>query len=119
MSDFWAGECDVNRKPESGYDQAFKNAGLTPRTHGHDLGYEEIFPNGYGVSVVCHRGSYGYKMGQWEMAVLHLPPDAKRRTLCCTTDITNDVEGFLSVADVLALVARVKALDITGKEVAV
>ena len=53
------------------------------------------FPNGYGASVVKHRGSYGYEKGLWELAVLDFDG-----SLCYTTEITNDVIGHLNDPEV-------------------
>ena len=61
------------------------------------------FPNGYGASVIKHRGSYGYKKGLWELAVLH------EGELCYDTEITNDVIGHLNdpeVDNILGQIAR-------------
>ena len=52
------------------------------------------FKNGYGASVIRHKGSYGYAQGKWELAVL------KDGELCYDTDITSDVIGHLDDPDV-------------------
>ena len=61
------------------------------------------FPNGYGASVIKHKGSYGYKKGLWELAVLN------EGELCYDTDISNDVIGHLNdpeVDNILGQIAR-------------
>jgi hypothetical protein len=52
------------------------------------------FPNGYGASVVKHKGSYGYAQGLWELAVLF------NGELCYDTEITSDVIGHLNDPEV-------------------
>jgi len=101
------------------YDAEFKAAGMEHYALDRTIAYRQYFLNGYGVSLVCGRGTIGHDTGLWELAVLHREPNARSFTLCYTSDITNDVLGNLSVAQALALVARVMALDITGKEVTV
>lgn len=105
--------------PEEGYDEAFKAAGMEHYALHGTIAYRQYFLNGYGVSIVCGRGTIGYDTGLWELAVLHREPNARSFTMCYTSDITHDVIGYLSVAEALALVARIQALDITGKEVTV
>ena len=63
------------------------------------------FPNGYGASVVKHRGSYGYEKGLWELAVLDFDG-----SLCYTTEITNDVIGHLNDPEVDRLLRRIEQL---------
>ena len=63
------------------------------------------FPNGYGASVVKHRGSYGYDKGLWELAVLDFDG-----SLCYTTEITNDVIGHLNDPEVDRLLRRIEQL---------
>jgi len=52
------------------------------------------FKNGYGASVIKHKGSYGYSAGKWELAVL------KGEELCYDTEITDDVIGHLNDPEV-------------------
>ena len=61
-------------------------------TNDHNGGVQKVynFPNGYGASVIRHLGSYGYKKGFWELAVL------RDGELCYSTDITDDVIGNLN-----------------------
>ena len=41
-------------------------------TNRHNGGIQKVykFPNGYGASVIQHRGSYGYQKGLWEVAFM-------------------------------------------------
>ena len=72
-----------------------------------DLGgyvYRAQFENGYGISFVKHDGSYGRESDKWEIAVL------KNDDLCYDTEITNDVIGWLSDAEVLEYFILIKHL---------
>jgi len=101
------------------YDAEFKAAGMHPYAYHGSLNYRQYFLNGFGVSICQSSFTLGGPEGFWELAVLHREPNARWFTLCYTTAITADVIGYLSVAEALALVARIQALDITGKEVTV
>ena len=62
------------------------------------------FPNGYGASVIRHKGSYGYEKGLWELAVLD-----EAGELDYSTPITDDVLGRLNdpeVDNVLGQISR-------------
>lgn len=50
-----------------------------------------MFDNGYGVSIVSHKYSYGGEKGLYELAILD--SDGK---LTYDTEITNDVLGYLT-----------------------
>ena len=62
------------------------------------------FPNGYGASVIKHKGSYGYSKGLWELAVLN------EGELCYDTEITNDVIGYLNDPEVDRYLRRINQL---------
>ena len=62
------------------------------------------FPNGYGASVIKHKGSYGYSKGLWELAVLN------EGELCYDTEITNDVIGHLNDPEVDRILRQIKNL---------
>ena len=62
------------------------------------------FPNGYGVSIIRHDGSYGGKQGLFEVAVL------RGDSITYDTPVTNDVIGYLDPAGVADVVAAVMAL---------
>ena len=62
------------------------------------------FPNGYGASVIRHKGSYGFKSGLWELAVLDSTGD-----LCYTTPVTDDVVGHLTEEQI-----NLKLIEIRG-----
>ena len=76
-------------------------------TNDHYGGIQRIykFPNGYGASVIRHKGSYGYDQGLWELAVLE---DDK---LCYSTDIANDVIGYLSNEEVILKLNEIRGLQ--------
>lgn len=66
------------------------------------------FPNDYGASVVKHLGSYGHDRDLWELAVLVFDGDMWELTY--DTEITDDVEGYLTDQDVLDLLERIRNL---------
>ena len=67
------------------------------------MSYCEIYPNGYGVSIICHEFSYGL-----ELAVLKgTEEDAE---ICYDTPITSDVCGHLTLDQLNEIKEQVKAL---------
>lgn len=64
-----------------------------------------MFDNGYGVSVVSHKYSYGGETGLYEMAIL----DSDGR-LTYDTDITSDVIGYLKPKSVTEYMIKVQDL---------
>ena len=70
--------------------------------------YEVHYPNGYGMVVRKDFGSYGGEADLWEVAV-HRCVDGKW-VITYDTDITNDVLGFLTEADVVTVCNRIRAL---------
>lgn len=73
---------------------------------------EVTFPNGRGVSIIRHHGSYGYRHGKFEVAVL----DANG-TLDYSTPVTDDVLGWQSVEDVLNVMKQVADLPPVVREI--
>jgi hypothetical protein len=63
------------------------------------------FENGYGASVVKGPSSYGGTNGLYELAVL------KNEQICYSTEITNDVVGFLTEAEVTTYLMSIERLD--------
>jgi hypothetical protein len=63
------------------------------------------FANGYGASIIRHRGSYGGDDGLFEVAVL-----GQDGELTFTTPITSDVIGYLSPEEVREVLLRIIAL---------
>lgn len=72
-----------------------------------DLGIQSriFFDNGFGASVVKGPHTYGGKDGLYELAVLD-----EDGHLCYTTQITNDVEGYLTEEDVTKLLIQIQNL---------
>lgn len=75
-------------------------------TNKHMDGIQKVyqFPNGYGASVIKHKGSYGYDRGLWELAVLH------EGELCYDTEITGDVIGHLNDPEVDNILGQISRL---------
>ena len=67
------------------------------------------FKNGFGASVVQHDHSYGNEQGLWELAVLKWVGD--RYTLDYSTEITDDVIGYLTEAEVEEILVEIKGLE--------
>jgi hypothetical protein len=64
------------------------------------------FDNGYGVSVVRHKFSYGNKLNLFELAIIDKSGD-----IIYSTPITDDVIGYLSEDDVSDTMIKVQRLD--------
>lgn len=63
------------------------------------------FPNGFGASVIKHKGSYGFESGKWELAVL------KGEDICYDTPITSDVLGHLNDPEVDRYLKQISDLE--------
>lgn len=63
------------------------------------------FPNGRGASVVSHVGSYGGRDGRYEVAVLDTHGE-----LDYTTEVTGDVEGWLTLTGVRTILGKIASL---------
>jgi len=63
------------------------------------------FPNGYGASVIRHKGSYGFVKGLWEVAVLD-----EAGHLDYSTPITDDVLGRLNDSEVDNVLGQISRL---------
>lgn len=70
----------------------------------------KYFDNGYGVSIIRHRRSYGYSKGLYELAVLF------DGGLCYDTPITDDVLGHLTAQEVEDIVNKVIELPAVSPE---
>ena len=67
------------------------------------------FDNGFGASVIQNDMSYGAASGLWELAVLQVDTDGEWN-LCYTTEITDDVIGWLTPEQIDSLLSRIQAL---------
>ena len=74
-----------------------------------NLHYIFKFDNGYGASVVKNIMSYGHAKDLFELAVIEFIDEFTWK-ICCSTDITDDVIGYLTNDDVLDLLERIKNL---------
>tara|TARA_B100001105_G_C22379664_1_gene439066 strand:- start:1550 stop:1831 length:282 start_codon:yes stop_codon:yes gene_type:complete len=73
----------------------------------HDgVGYDYLFPNGYGASVVSHSYSYGGERGLWELMITYGEDSVY------DTEITPDVIGFLTWDGVNKYLKQVSDLDL-------
>lgn len=66
------------------------------------------FKNGYGASVIKRYGSYGYGEDLFELAVTY------NDRLCYSTEITDDVLGYLTNQEVLDTLEKIKNLKKEG-----
>ena len=70
--------------------------------------------NNYGASIIRHIGSYGYERGLWELAVLCFDERPICGSICYDTEITSDVEGYLTDEDVNKLIIDIFNLNENG-----
>ena len=68
------------------------------------------FKNGYGASVVRFPYSYGYEVGLWELGVLQFNDD-ETYGLTYETNVSNDVIGHLSAADVEVFLKKIQEIQ--------
>lgn len=75
------------------------------------------FANGYGASVIHHKGSYGYEQGLYELAFIKYPKkkcDADEFEFCNKNPLTGEVErdilGWLTSAKVEETLSKIKKL---------
>lgn len=69
------------------------------------------FDNGYGASVIAGGTyTYGADQGLKELAVIKFYEGDKYK-LCYSTEITDDVLGYLSDEDVADLLVKIEALE--------
>lgn len=67
------------------------------------------FDNDYGASVICHRGSYGYDQGLWELAVIRFT-HGDSYVLDYSTHITDDVIGHLTPSEIDETLVKIQEL---------
>lgn len=66
------------------------------------------FKNDFGASVVKHPYSYGGEKDLWELAVIEW--NGPYWSLCYSTPITDDVEGYLTDDEVEKILGRIQSL---------
>ncbi len=84
---------------------------ITPRSNHFNRKFR--FPNGYGASVICEPGSYGYEEGLWEMACLEFhSQDNSDFTIVYPKDSSFefDVRGYLREPEVIALLDEISSM---------
>lgn len=67
------------------------------------------FPNGYGASVIKHKGSYGYAQDKWEIAPLDNNGDFIGQSIFGWFD---DVKGHLNDPQVDAILKDISNLEV-------
>lgn len=67
-----------------------------------------FFENGYGISVICKPGSYGYEEGLAECAMLKGTETEYNLVYPAGTSFEMDVVGWCEPEDVLDLINEVK-----------
>jgi hypothetical protein len=85
----------------------FSDLQFNPHPNYPDTGVQakHFFDNGYGVSVVSFPGSYGFREGLYESAVLKGTEEESE--ICYDTEITSDVIGHQSEEEVEVLLHKV------------
>ena len=88
----------------------FSNLQFNPHKNYPDTGVQakHFFDNGYGVSVVSFPGSYGFRDGLYESAVLKGTEEDWE--ICYDSVITDDVLGYQSEEEVEVLLHDVENL---------
>jgi len=82
-------------------DLEFKPHSVQPQ---YDTQAEIEFDNGYGVSVITGKQAYSSINCPYEIAILY------KGSICYSTDITDDVIGYQTEADVTDVMRKVQEL---------
>jgi hypothetical protein len=85
--------------------KTFADLEFGPHPNGNGVQARIQFPNGYGASVVKTPYTYGGSQGKYELAVLD-----KDGRLCYSTEVTNDVVGYLSPGGVTEYLRQIQIL---------
>jgi hypothetical protein len=85
--------------------KTFLDLEFGPHPAGQGVQARIQFPNGYGASVVKTPYTYGGREGKYELAVLD-----KDGRLCYSTEVTNDVVGYLSPGGVTEYLRQIQIL---------
>jgi len=94
--------------------KVFKDLEFEKHINGDGLQSKIFFDNGYGISVIRFKlsfgryGSYTNNEHEWEIAVLTGNKD--EWSLSYSTDITDDVIGHLSEEEVTEIMKRIQNL---------
>lgn len=86
----------------------FSDLNFQPHSIGNGVQAKHFFDNGYGISVVRFKGSYGYEEGLYESAVLK--GTEENWHICYDTPMTSDVLGHQSEEEVEVLLYEVENL---------
>ena len=88
----------------------FSDLQFNPHKNYPDTGVQakHFFDNGYGVSVVSFPGSYGFRDGLYESAVLK--GTEEEWEICYDSVITDDVLGYQSEEEVEVLLYEIENL---------
>ena len=73
---------------------------------GYDTITSHNFPNGYGASIITGKDAYTSEDAPYELAVLH------NDDLCYDTELTDDVLGYLTEAEVNDYLLKIEALPV-------
>jgi len=90
----------------------FTELDFKPHTSYPDTGVQakHFFDNGYGVSIVSFPGSYGFREGLYEVAVIKGNEDDWE--ICYDTHITDNVIGHNDEKEVETIMQDVQSLSV-------
>jgi hypothetical protein len=88
----------------------FSDLEFQPRRSGNGVQAKHFFDNGYGISVVRFKGSYGYEEGLYESAVLK--GTEEKYEICYDSVITDDVLGYQTEEEVEVLLYEIENIYI-------
>jgi len=88
----------------------FSDLNFQPHPVAGGVQAKHFFDNGYGISVVKFKGSYGYEQGLYESAVLK--GTEENWHICYDSVITDDVLGYQTEEEVEVLLYEIENIYI-------
>jgi hypothetical protein len=88
----------------------FSDLNFQPHPVAAGVQAKHFFDNGYGISVVKFKGSYGYEEGLYESAVLK--GTEEKYEICYDSVITDDVLGYQTEEEVEVLLYEIENIYI-------